>query len=61
MKLRVAERCNEDVRSVSLGVKRELYELVVIPTVKYGAETWGRRMDERQKLDVMEMKCLRNM
>ena len=30
-----------NIDSVSLGVKRELYERVVVPTVTYGAETWG--------------------
>ena len=28
-----------NVRSVSLGVKRKLYERMVLPTVTYGAET----------------------
>ena len=41
------------VRSVSLDVKKELYKRVVVPKVAYGADTWGMRMKERHKLDVM--------
>ena len=48
-------------RSVSLNVKKELYERIVVPTVMYGSETWGMRREERNKLDVSEMQCLRNM
>ena len=48
-------------RSVSLRVKRELYERIVVPTVMYGSESWGMKAEERNKLDVAEMKCLRNM
>jgi len=49
------------IRSVNLKVKRELYEKVVVPTVMYGSETWANRVAERNKLDVMEMNCLRSM
>ena len=48
-------------RSVSLRVKRELYERIVVPTVMYGSESWGMKVEERSKLDVAEMKCLRSM
>ena len=48
-------------RGVTLGVKRELYERIVVPTVMYGFESWGMRLEERNKLDVAEMNCLRNM
>ena len=48
-------------RGVTLGVKRELYERIVVPTVMYGSESWGMRLEERNKLDVAEMNCLRNM
>ena len=48
-------------RSVSLRVKRELYERIVVPTVMYGSESWGMKVEERNKLDVAEMKCLRSM
>ena len=48
-------------RSVTLRVKRELYERIVVPTVMYGSEAWGMKVEERDKLDVAEMKCLRSM
>ena len=32
-----------------------------MPTVLYGAETWGLRESERKKLNVFEMRCLRSM
>ena len=48
-------------RSVNVRVKRELYERVVVPTIMYGSESWGLRVEEREKLDVAEMKCLRSM
>ena len=47
-------------RSVSIGVKRDLYERIVVPTVMYGSESWGMRVEERNKLDVAEMNCLRS-
>ena len=31
-------------RRVSLCVKRDFFERVIIPTVTYGAETWGQMM-----------------
>lgn len=48
-------------RNVGLNVKRCVYERVIVPTVLYGAETWGLRESERRKLNVFEMKCLRSM
>ena len=47
-----------NVRSVRLGVKRELRQRVFLATVAYGMVNWSRRMDERRKLEVLEMKCL---
>ncbi len=32
-----------------------------MPTALYGAETWNIKKDERNKLDVMEMRCLTSM
>ena len=46
---------------MKLGVKRELYERIVVPTVMYGLEAWAMRVEERNKLDVTEMNCLRSM
>ena len=42
-------------------VKKTLYQQVIVPTVTYGAETWGLGEAERCRLNVFEMKCLRPM
>ncbi len=47
--------------SLGLSAKRSLYEGVVIPTALHGAETWNMGAAERSRLNVMEMRCLRNM
>ena len=41
-----------NIRSAGSGVKRNLYERVVVPTLMYAAETYGLRLNERHKLDV---------
>ena len=46
---------------VTWGVKGELYERMVVPTVMYGSGSWGMRVEERSKLDAAEMNCLRSM
>ena len=38
-----------------------MYEGVILPTVLYEAETWGVRTEERRRLNVFEIKCLRSM
>ena len=48
-------------RGLGMNVKKVLYEKVVVPTVTYGSELWGMKVNERQKLNVFEMKCLRSM
>ena len=47
-------------RALSTRVKRAMYEGIVVPTVLYGAETWGLNKKERKSLDVLEMRCLRS-
>ena len=49
------------VRSVSMGVKRKMYNSIVIPTVMYGAECWAVKAAESRRMDVFEMNCLRSM
>ena len=46
-----------------LGIKAKmcLFERVILPTALYGAEAWGMRSAERRKVNVLEMKCLRNL
>ena len=48
------------VKSVSLGVKKELYESLLVSTVAYGVETLGMMKDERHKLGDLEIKCIRS-
>ena len=45
---------------ISREVKRELYERVVIPSVDYGSGTWSLSAEERRKIELFEMMCLRN-
>ncbi len=52
---------NEKCTSLGMSAKRRLYEGVVVPTVLYGAETWNMGAAERKRLNIMEMRCLRNM
>ena len=44
---------------ISRKVKRELYERVVIQTVVYGSETIISAQ-ERRRIELFEMMCLRN-
>ena len=46
-----------------LGIKarKYRYERVIVPTALYGAEAWGMRSAERMRVNVFEMKCLRNL
>ena len=48
-------------RELGMEVKRGLYESIIVPTALYGAETWGMKVAEKKRLNVLEMKCLRNM
>ena len=45
-------------RGLGMNVKKVLYEKVVVPTVIYGSESWGMKVNERQNLNVFEMNCL---
>ena len=44
-----------------MRAKRGLYESVIVPTALYAAETWGMKTADKRRLDVLEMRCLRNM
>ena len=44
-----------------MNVKRKLYERLAVPTALCGAETWSMTVLEKKILNVMEMRCLRNM
>ena len=47
-------------RGLGIKAKKCLYELVIVPTALYGADTWGMRSAERRKVNVLDMKCLRS-
>ena len=49
--------CNRGMR---INVEKCLYEGVVAPITLYGADAWGMRSTERRKVNVLEMKYLRN-
>ena len=46
---------------MSIRMKRGIYECVVVPKVMYGSEVWMLNSDDRHRLEVFEMKGLRNM
>ena len=48
-------------RGLGMNVKKVLYEKVVVQTVMHGSESWGMKVTEIPKLNVLEMKCLRSM
>ena len=48
----------EDI--ISRDIKRELYERVLTPSVAYYSETWSLSAEERSKIEVVEIMCLRN-
>ena len=47
--------------SKGLGIKAQKRLGVIVPTALYGTEAWGMRSAERRKLNVVEMKCLKNL
>ena len=44
-----------------MKAKRVLYEAVVVPTVMYGSQLWGLKLQKRDRLNVFKMRCLRSM
>ena len=46
---------------ISREVKLEIYERVLIPTMVYDSEMWTLSTQERRKIEVFELMCLRNM
>ena len=48
-------------RGLGIKAKKCLHEGVIVPTASYRAESWGIRSAERRKVNVLEMKCLRNL
>ena len=48
-------------RGLGIKAKKYLYEGVIVPTSLYGTGSWGMRSPERRKVNVLEMKFLRNL
>ena len=48
------------VRSVGVNLKRIIYEIVVVPSVLYGAVAWALKERKTKRLDAMELKYLRS-
>ncbi len=46
-------------RSVSMEVKRDLRNTVIVPTLTYASETWARNESQRCRVQVKEMSYLR--
>ena len=40
-----------------IKAKKSLYDGVIVPTALYGSEAWGMRSAERNKENVLEIKC----
>ena len=41
-------------------MQRSVYKGVIVPTALYGTEAWSIGSAEIRKVNVLEMKCLRN-
>ena len=48
-------------RGLGIKARKCLYEGEIVPTALYGAEAWGMRSAEGMKVNVFEMKYLRNL
>ena len=48
-------------RELGINAKKCLYLGIIVPTALYGAEAWNMRRAGRRKVNVLEMKCLRNL
>ena len=49
------------VRGLGVGVKIMVYERIVVPSVLYGADSWGLQENDKTRWNVMEMKYLGSM
>src|SRR5215469_12818099 len=47
--------------NMSMGMKRRIYECVVVPKVMYGSEVWILNSNDRHRLEVFKIRGLRNM
>ncbi len=47
-------------RSVSMEVKRNLRNTIIVPTLTYARETWASNESQRSKMQGVEMSYLRS-
>ncbi len=47
-------------RSVSMEVKRDLRNTVIVPTLTYASETWAWNESQRSRVQTVEMSYLRS-
>ncbi len=47
-------------RSVSMEVKRDLRNTVIVPTLTYASETWAWNESQRSRVQAVEMSYLRS-
>ncbi len=52
--------CIMNVRSVSMEVKRDLRNTVIVPTLTYARETWAWNESQRSRMQAVEMIYLRS-
>ena len=69
----VVQRMNEEYRAcgalksvlnnrgLGINAKKCLYGGIIVPTELYEADGWSMRSAQRRKVNVLEMKCLRNL
>jgi hypothetical protein len=46
---------------LSSNAKRSIYKGIVVPTLLYGSEVWATSAEDRRRMGVMEIKCMRAM
>merc|ERR1711872_65064 len=47
-------------RHISREVKVRMYEGIIEPSLLYGSEAWTLKLNERKRIEAVEMNCLRN-
>ena len=48
-------------RSLGMNVKKLLHAGLAVPTALYSVESWRIGMMDKERMDVMEMRCLKSL
>ena len=48
-------------RSLGMNVKKLLYAGLAVPTALYSVKSWRIGMMDKERMDVMEMRCLKSL